>query len=204
MRVVWSVSVLLLALSVACGGSSGNNSGGKAAAPTTSSADNAAANGALAACAKDPRCAAAQTNARDQMAAAGKKACTLVTQAEAATTLGKPVGLGAIQGSNCKYEDPQTSYSVTIDVRPTMQGGSSAKALFDAAHKAGAGSLTAADDVAGLGDGAFIWTGLGTIHVISGATYFSIQVANALTLSNQTAEQRPVLIALARKALTRL
>jgi len=232
MRFVLVSSVLILALSAACGGSSGGTTVGKATAPANATGGTVATNSAvgvptaagvaatntvpaaeqraLAACAKDPRCAAAQGDE----AAAGKKACTLVTQAEAAAVLGKPVGPGDVRGTICTYTDtdPATQFTVTIDLEPST-GGAAAKRQFDAEHKGSSGAFATVEDVSGLGDGAFIVTpkegetgqgALGVIHVLSGQSDFYIQIVNETAAANTTASLRPLLIELARTALTRL
>lgn len=156
----------LLGLLAACGGQSSTP---RAPAATASSAP--ATRAAAATNAASTRAAQGRAPAANKTAAA----CSLVTQDEASTAAAVPLprqhpDVDPI-APTCEYseEDPN---GITVSVAVVPVGGQRAfqdtKAMPGSDH----------EDVAGVGDGAYILPGLRMIYALKGDTLLRIQIAN--------------------------
>ncbi len=140
--------------------------------------------------------AVAATRSGQGQAAAKIDACSLVTSAEASTAAGVPMPHqhGSTDGTSCEYTgDDPLGFSVTIEVDQI-----GAKGSFDRTSETVAANRV---DVPGVGDGAYIITGLRMMYVLKGDTLLRIQLANP-TLSDDV--YRAGLKTMAQAALSRL
>lgn len=131
-------------------------------------------------------------------AANGVDPCVVVTQTEAEAAAGLALprhrAYAETNGPTCHYtEDDPNGVSVTVAV---LQSGG--RGTFDRT-----GQLVGAsrEDVPGVGDGAFIATGLQMMYVVKGDMLLTIQLANP-SLSGDVYRAR--LATMARTALSRL
>jgi hypothetical protein len=122
--------------------------------------------------------------------------CSLVTEEEATTAIGQPAGPGVAGGGSA--EAPQCMYgNGALIVIATNTG----KAEYDSNHDAMAhGPAGSAQDVAGLGDGAFEVSGGPTalVYFYKGQTLVEIMLQGHLTAPADAA------ITVARAAATRV
>ncbi len=140
--------------------------------------------------------AIAATRSGQGQAASKIDACSLVTSAEASAAAGVPMPHqhGATDGTSCEYTgDDPLGFSVTIEV--DQIGG---KGSFDRTSTTVAANRL---DVPGVGDGAYIITGLQMMYVLKGNTLLRIQLANP-SLSDDV--YRAALKTMAQAALGRL